>query len=160
MRKPTNLSSKRGLQICSNLTFVRGNRLMFGPGIFTTLGRKNDSFPPHRFYWIWWLGDDHRKQRKMLNPVFSISHMRGMRTNCPFFQHDCPNIDRKLSSHILCSRAQGDSPSDSTITWTIADFPNSSFSYRTPFRRNFKMARKRYYITSGLLSLSCTIPHI
>lgn len=40
--------------------FIEINRLFFGPGILATLG------------------EDHRKQRKMLNPVFSISHMRNM----------------------------------------------------------------------------------
>ncbi|KAF8805234.1 cytochrome P450 [Phlegmacium glaucopus] len=41
-------------------SFIQGNRLFFGPGLLGTLG------------------DYHRKQRKMLNPVFSIAHMRGM----------------------------------------------------------------------------------
>ncbi|KIM39744.1 hypothetical protein M413DRAFT_74240 [Hebeloma cylindrosporum] len=39
---------------------IEGNKLMFGPGILGTLG------------------EQHRKQRKMLNPVFSIAHMREM----------------------------------------------------------------------------------
>lgn len=29
----------------------------------------------------WYLGEHHRKQRKLLNPVFSIAHMRGMGTS-------------------------------------------------------------------------------
>ncbi|KAJ8521037.1 hypothetical protein ONZ45_g2214 [Pleurotus djamor] len=40
--------------------FIQGNLLLFGPGLLSTLG------------------DVHRKQRKMLNPVFSIGHMRQM----------------------------------------------------------------------------------
>ncbi|KAF8157063.1 cytochrome P450 [Crassisporium funariophilum] len=40
--------------------FIETNRMMFGEGIFTSLG------------------DRHRLQRKMLNPVFSIAHMRNM----------------------------------------------------------------------------------
>lgn len=40
--------------------FVEGFRLIFGPGLLSTLGHH------------------HRKQRKMLNPVFSIHHMRQM----------------------------------------------------------------------------------
>ncbi|KAF8150633.1 cytochrome P450 [Crassisporium funariophilum] len=40
--------------------FIEMNRLTFGPGLLGTLG------------------DHHRKQRKMLNPVFSIAHMREM----------------------------------------------------------------------------------
>ncbi|KAF8805218.1 cytochrome P450 [Phlegmacium glaucopus] len=41
-------------------SFIQGNRLYFGPGLLGTLG------------------DHHRRQRKLLNPVFSIAHMRGM----------------------------------------------------------------------------------
>ncbi|KAF9482535.1 cytochrome P450 [Pholiota conissans] len=40
--------------------FVRGSNLIFGEGLLSTLG------------------EQHRKQRKMLNPVFSIAHMREM----------------------------------------------------------------------------------
>ncbi|KAF8968134.1 cytochrome P450 [Flammula alnicola] len=40
--------------------FIEGNRIVFGEGIFTSLGER------------------HRLQRKMLNPVFSIAHMREM----------------------------------------------------------------------------------
>ncbi|KAI0760472.1 cytochrome P450 [Fomes fomentarius] len=38
--------------------FINSNMLQFGPGLLSTLG------------------DHHRKQRKLLNPVFSIAHMR------------------------------------------------------------------------------------
>ncbi|KAI0760478.1 cytochrome P450 [Fomes fomentarius] len=38
--------------------FVNGNMLQFGPGLLSTLG------------------DRHRRQRKLLNPVFSTAHMR------------------------------------------------------------------------------------
>ncbi|KAF8202143.1 cytochrome P450 [Pholiota molesta] len=41
-------------------TFIRGNNLWFGEGLLGTLG------------------EQHRKQRKMLNPVFSLAHMREM----------------------------------------------------------------------------------
>ncbi|KAF9474249.1 cytochrome P450 [Pholiota conissans] len=40
--------------------FIEGNKLIFGPGLLGTLN------------------EQHRKQRKMLNPVFSIAHMREM----------------------------------------------------------------------------------
>ncbi|PIL23231.1 cytochrome P450 [Ganoderma sinense ZZ0214-1] len=40
--------------------FIKSNQLHFGPGLLGTLG------------------DHHRKQRKLLNPVFSIAHMRRM----------------------------------------------------------------------------------
>ncbi|KAI0319806.1 cytochrome P450 [Amylostereum chailletii] len=45
--------------------FVEGNRLIFGTSLFSTLGTH------------------HRKQRKLLNPVFSIAHMRRL---IPIFQ--------------------------------------------------------------------------
>lgn len=40
--------------------FIQGNRALFGKSLFATLG------------------EYHRRQRKMLNPVFSIAHMREM----------------------------------------------------------------------------------
>lgn len=40
--------------------FIKGNRLIFGMGLTSTLG------------------EHHRRQRKLLNPVFSINHMRYM----------------------------------------------------------------------------------
>ncbi|KAF8198596.1 cytochrome P450 [Pholiota molesta] len=43
-------------------TFIKGCNLWFGEGLLGTLG------------------EQHRKQRKMLNPVFSIAHMREMST--------------------------------------------------------------------------------
>jgi len=45
---------------CVLITAWRGNKTFFGEGIFTSLGER------------------HRRQRKMLNPVFSINHMREM----------------------------------------------------------------------------------
>ena len=58
---------------------LRANKLLFGPGLLGTLGEyihllfeseecKQDFFP----------AEQHRKQRKMLNPVFSIAHLREM----------------------------------------------------------------------------------
>ncbi|KAJ7475712.1 cytochrome P450 [Mycena latifolia] len=41
-------------------SLIKGTRLSFGEGLLSTLG------------------DQHRKQRKMLNPVFSIAHLRQM----------------------------------------------------------------------------------
>lgn len=40
--------------------FIANNRVMFGPGLFSVKG------------------ETHRKQRKMLNPVFSVAHLRHM----------------------------------------------------------------------------------
>ncbi|PPQ67522.1 hypothetical protein CVT25_006063 [Psilocybe cyanescens] len=47
-------------------SFIEGNKIIFGHGLLGTLG------------------EQHRKQRKMLNPVFSIAHMREM---VPIFYH-------------------------------------------------------------------------
>ncbi|KAF8150007.1 cytochrome P450 [Crassisporium funariophilum] len=55
--------------------FIEGNRLIFGEGIFTSLG------------------DRHRLQRKMLNPVFSIAHMRDM---VPIFYEVAHNLRQSL----------------------------------------------------------------
>ncbi|KAF8150006.1 cytochrome P450 [Crassisporium funariophilum] len=55
--------------------FIEGNRLIFGEGIFTSLG------------------DRHRLQRKMLNPVFSIAHMRDM---LPIFYEVAHNLRKSL----------------------------------------------------------------
>ncbi|EMD33549.1 hypothetical protein CERSUDRAFT_67761 [Gelatoporia subvermispora B] len=58
--------------------FIKGNLLLFGPGLLSTLG------------------DHHRKQRKLLNPVFSINHMRHL---TPVFY----NITHKLE-HAMAAR--------------------------------------------------------
>ena len=51
---------------------------MFGPGLITAIGQYQEqqvlSLLPIRHV----LGDHHRKQRKMLNPVFSASHLRNL----------------------------------------------------------------------------------
>lgn len=39
------------------------------------------------------LGDHHRKQRKLLNPVFSIAHMRHM---TPIFYHVIHKVRRTV----------------------------------------------------------------
>ncbi|KAF8896612.1 cytochrome P450 [Infundibulicybe gibba] len=61
---------------------TQSNTVVFGKGLLATLG------------------DHHRKQRKMLNPVFSIAHMRRM---VPIF-HD---IAHKLQTAISLKVAQG-----------------------------------------------------
>ena len=50
---------------------------MFGPGLLATLGIVFLSLL-HGDVLTLISGDQHRKQRKMLNPVFSIAHMRRM----------------------------------------------------------------------------------
>ncbi|PPQ71210.1 hypothetical protein CVT25_004681 [Psilocybe cyanescens] len=60
-------------------SFIAGNKLIFGHGLLSTIGKRSI------FYYVGspnanqtHIGDQHRKQRKMLNPVFSIAHMRQM----------------------------------------------------------------------------------
>lgn len=63
-------------------SFLAGTNLLFGKGILATLG------------------DHHRKQRKMLNPVFSITHMRQM---IPIFY----DVTHKLGSTLRSKLAIG-----------------------------------------------------
>ncbi|KAF8640256.1 hypothetical protein AX16_010151 [Volvariella volvacea WC 439] len=59
--------------------FLTGNDLFFGPGLLATLG------------------DQHRKQRKMLNPVFSMAHMRQM---IPTFYEVIAKLEQALTQKI------------------------------------------------------------
>ena len=59
------------------LMFTRGNKLVFGPGLLGTLGLSIRRLRC-RIILTKCIGEQHRKQRKMLNPVFSIAHMREM----------------------------------------------------------------------------------
>jgi len=54
---------------------------MFGPGLLGTLGEYTRPSKHRNINKIRSSGEQHRKQRKMLNPVFSIAHMREM-GNC------------------------------------------------------------------------------
>ncbi|KAJ3478352.1 hypothetical protein NLI96_g9812 [Meripilus lineatus] len=58
---------------------IGSNLLLFGPGLLSTLG------------------DWHRKQRKILNPVFSINHMRFM---TPIFYRITHNLKDAISQEI------------------------------------------------------------
>jgi cytochrome P450 len=51
--------------------------MVFGPSLFSTIGMLIFILDA-RFVKESAIGDAHRKQRKMLNPVFSIAHMRSM----------------------------------------------------------------------------------
>ncbi|EJF60519.1 cytochrome P450 [Dichomitus squalens LYAD-421 SS1] len=59
--------------------FIKFNRLRFGPGLLATLG------------------DAHRKQRKMLNPVFSPNHMRRI---IPIFDKVGRKLQRAVEGQI------------------------------------------------------------
>lgn len=63
--------------------FIRINNAMFGPGLLATMG------------------DHHRKQRKLLNPVFSVAHLKEM---TPVFY----NVVRKLENSMKQQIAQGE----------------------------------------------------
>lgn len=72
--------------------FIEANRMLFGPGIFTKLG------------------DDHSKQRKILNPVFSISHIREM---VPIFYAVTHKLQNTFSKTVENGPAEID-----IIAWT------------------------------------------
>ncbi|KIJ60898.1 hypothetical protein HYDPIDRAFT_138406 [Hydnomerulius pinastri MD-312] len=59
--------------------FIETNKLVFGDGLLATLG------------------DHHRKQRKMLNPVFSINHMRYM---VPVFKEISTNLRDAIAAQV------------------------------------------------------------
>jgi len=59
--------------------FIQSNHLMLGDGLLATLG------------------DHHRKQRKLLNPVFSINHMRHM---VPIFQQITYNLRDAIAMRV------------------------------------------------------------
>ncbi|KAF5360934.1 hypothetical protein D9756_005077 [Leucocoprinus leucothites] len=59
--------------------FIALNKLMFGDGLLATLG------------------EQHRKQRKMLNPVFSIAHMREM---TPIFYEVTSRLQKSILEQV------------------------------------------------------------
>ncbi|KAI0697096.1 cytochrome P450 [Cerioporus squamosus] len=71
--------------------FREGNQVMFGPGLIATVG------------------SHHRKQRKMLNPVFSASHMRNL---TPVFYE----VTNKMTSTIADLLRNGPAELD-VLTW-------------------------------------------
>ncbi|KAG1734666.1 cytochrome P450 [Suillus paluster] len=75
-----------------NDAFLSCNNLIFGEGLISTLG------------------EQHRKQRKMLNPVFSISNMREL---LPIIQ----NISHQLKSILVASIPAHDSVELDVLPW-------------------------------------------
>ncbi|EJF59821.1 cytochrome P450 [Dichomitus squalens] len=73
--------------------FISSNLLNFGPGLLSTLG------------------DHHRKQRKLLNPVFSIAHMRRM---IPIFNDVGLRLQKAIESRVS---PQGDPVELDMLTW-------------------------------------------
>ncbi|THU92957.1 cytochrome P450 [Dendrothele bispora CBS 962.96] len=71
--------------------FIEGNKLVFGRGLIATRG-------PH-----------HRKQRKILNPVFSIAHMRTMTST--FYE-----VAHKVE-HILAAKLHSGSQEIDMLSW-------------------------------------------
>ncbi|KAF8072008.1 cytochrome P450 [Lyophyllum atratum] len=65
--------------------FLASNGIVFGDGLLASLGQ---------------LGDKHRKQRKLINPVFSVAHMRNM---VPIFEE----VAKKLSAAIQLNIDRG-----------------------------------------------------
>jgi cytochrome P450 len=70
-----------------DLQLCRGGSIIFGKGLLNTVG------------------DHHRKQRKMLNPVFSIAHMRSM---MPIFYDVVNQLESALSSRVKDTQQEVD----------------------------------------------------
>ncbi|EJD49639.1 cytochrome P450 [Auricularia subglabra TFB-10046 SS5] len=94
------VSDPRALQVISvkeqdtfeeQASFISGNKVIFGEGILSTLG------------------DQHRKQRKILNPVFNIKHLREL---VPAFTE----IAKKMCKRIEEDARSGDGEVD-LIVW-------------------------------------------
>ncbi|OBZ77377.1 hypothetical protein A0H81_02561, partial [Grifola frondosa] len=103
--KATSTRKRRGLsgtmrhpiiRHADNQQVRRGNKLMLGPGLLSTLG------------------EYHRKQRKMLNPVFSINHMRHM---LPIFSK-CSFLFLKVGLHAAIETRVRNGPTEvDMLTW-------------------------------------------
>ncbi|KAJ3480633.1 hypothetical protein NLI96_g8209 [Meripilus lineatus] len=63
------------------------NVMVFGPGLVSTIG------------------DQHRKQRKMLNPVFSVKHLRQM---TPIFYRVAQQLQQGIKKQLKCSSGPED----------------------------------------------------
>lgn len=75
----------------------RTNQILFGPGLLSTLGEVSACITSSSFDLLSISkGEQHRRQRKMLNPVFSITHMRHM---LPIFYS---TIRRVRIAHPVC----------------------------------------------------------
>ncbi len=53
-------------------------RILIGPGLFATEGASRSNHEPSRPMSYLLSGEQHRRQRRMLNPVFSTKHLREM----------------------------------------------------------------------------------
>ena len=91
------------------MLYCRSNKLNFGPGLLATLGESFLYTEVQRA--LTWpsrsllsshtrhnLGDHHRRQRKLLNPVFSIAHMRRM---IPIFNQVSHRVSHRVDRGLL-----------------------------------------------------------
>ncbi|KAF9255716.1 cytochrome P450 [Marasmius fiardii PR-910] len=85
------LVKEQGTLFEETASFIESNRLMFGAGLLGSLG------------------ESHRKQRKMLNPVFSIAHMRDM---VPIFYE----VTRRLQNTLVAKVKDGQQEID-MLSW-------------------------------------------
>ena len=76
--------------------------MVLGPGLLGTFGTWEHITPCYTLTVCSREGDQHRKQRKLLNPVFSISHMRDM---LPIFYRVIHQV-RQLSVLQLSAKQQ------------------------------------------------------
>ncbi|KAI1784550.1 cytochrome P450 [Ganoderma leucocontextum] len=93
--------------------FIKSNQLHFGPGLLGTLGEypNVERVEPTAILIVVAAGDHHRKQRKLLNPVFSIAHMRRM---IPIFNDVGHKLQTAIESRIP---GNGDLVELDMLTW-------------------------------------------
>lgn len=74
-----------------DVIFLRVNQVFFGKGLLGSLGAYpiTNSHRVHSNAYARIAGESHRRQRKLLNPVFSIKHMRHM---MPIFYDICEQV--------------------------------------------------------------------
>ena len=60
------------------MDFRRLNKLIFGKGLMGTKGTLTLVVSWHVTDYVCHKGDHHRKQRKLINPVFASNHLRDM----------------------------------------------------------------------------------
>ena len=82
-----------------NIT-CRGNKLIFGEGLLSTLGAQSASYPTSPIcLYLERIGDQHKKQRKMLNPVFSLGNMRDLLPTIQPIANELMNVLRSRVEH-------------------------------------------------------------
>ncbi|KAI0247110.1 cytochrome P450 [Lactifluus subvellereus] len=120
-------------------SFIDANRQIFGPSLLSTLG------------------DQHRRQRKLLNPVFNVKHMRHM---IPIFHTVARQLREKLGS-MLSSGPQEINIVDwmGKVTLELIGQAGLGYSFGTLEGRNdqYCNAIKEFMPTASALAVPSTL---